>query len=145
MGFLGNLKATAVQRTADKDVVTLRRNKFANQVQQQLAMLAASATNTPYTATKLVQVVDSETGTTVQKEVAKRVKQWHFEKNGKLYMQFYYGNKVLAISKKGNAVECANKQDLERLLKDALVAIDNAEFDECIAAVSKATRAAFTK
>ena len=92
-----------------------------------------------------MQVVDSETGTTVQKEVAKRVKQWYFEQNGKLYMQFYYGNKVLAISKKGSAVECANKQDLERLLKDALVAIDNAEFDECIAAVSKATRAAFTK
>ena len=47
MGFLGNLKATAVQRTADKDVVTLRRTKFANQVQQQLAMLAASATIHP--------------------------------------------------------------------------------------------------
>ncbi len=145
MGFLSNIKATAVQRTADKDVVAMRRNKFASQVNQQLAMLSANAANTPYTATKLVQVVDSETGQTVQKEVAKRVKQWYFEQNGKLYMQFYYGNKVLVISKKGSAVECANKQDLERLLKDALVAIDNAEFDECIAAVSKATRAAFKK
>lgn len=144
MGFLAGLKVAAATRTATKDVVSTRRAKFAAQVQQQLAMLAAEKAGTQYSATKQVLVTD-ENGATVYKDVAKRVKQWHFEQNGKLYMQFYYGNKVLVLGKKGNAVECANKQDMERILTDALVAIDNAEFDDCIAAVSKATRAAFTK
>lgn len=145
MGFLGNLKVATAQRNAVKNIVEIRRAKFAAQVKQQLAMLDAEKNGTQYVATKQVLVTDAETGATVQKEVAKRIKQWHFTQADKLYVQFYYGNKVLAISKKGNAVECADKQDLVRILTNALAAVDAAEFDDCIAAVSKATRAAFKK
>lgn len=145
MGFLGNLKVATAQRNAAKDVVTVRRSKFAAQVKQQLAMLDAEKNGTQYVVTKKMLVTDAETGVTVHKDVAKRIKQWHFEQNGKLYVQFYYGNKVLAISKKGNAVECTDKQDLVRILTNAVAAVDAAEFDDCIAAVSKATRAAFKK
>lgn len=145
MGFLGNLKVATAQRNAVKNIVEIRRAKFAAQVKQQLAMLDAEKNGTQYVATKQVLVTDAETGATVQKEVAKRIKQWHFMQGDKLYVQFYYGNKVLAISKKGNAVECADKQDLVRILTNAVAAIDAAEFDDCIATVSKATRAAFKK
>lgn len=145
MGFLGNLKVATAQRNAVKNIVEIRRAKFAAQVKQQLAMLDAEKNGTQYVVTKKMLVTDAETGATVQKEVAKRIKQWHFEQNGKLYVQFYYGNKVLAISKKGNAVECTDKQDLVRILTNAVAAVDAAEFDDCIAAVSKATRAAFKK
>ena len=145
MNFLTSLKVAAATRTANIDVVGTKRSKFAAQVQQQIAMLEAEKNGTQYSATKQVLVTDADTGAVVYKDVAKRVKQWYFMQNGKLYMQFYYGNKVLTISKKGNAVECANKDDLERILSDALVAINAGDFDECIAAVSKATRAAFTK
>ena len=145
MGFLGNLKVATAQRNAAKDVVTVRRAKFAAQVKQQLAMLDAEKNGTQFVVTKQVVVTDVETGNTMHKDVAKRIKQWHFEQNGKLYVQFYYGNKVLAISKKGNAVECADKQDLVRILNNAFAAVDAGEFDDCIAAVSKATRAAFGK
>lgn len=145
MGFLGNLKVATAQRNAVKNIVEIRRAKFAAQVKQQLAMLDAEKNGTQYVATKQVLVTDAETGVTVQKEVTKRIKHWHFEQNGKLYLQFYYGNKVLAISKKGNAVECTDKQDLVRILTNAVAAVDAAEFDDCIAAVSKATRAAFKK
>ena len=145
MGFLGNLKVSTAQRNAVKNIVEIRRAKFAAQVKQQLAMLDAEKNGTQYVATKQVLVTDAETGATVQKEVAKRIKQWHFMQADKLYVQFYYGNKVLSISKKGNAVECADKQDLVRILTNAIAAIDAAEFDDCIAAVSKATRAAFKK
>ena len=145
MTFLTNLKVAAATRSTDKDVVGTKRSKFAAQVQQQLDMLKAEKNGTHYVATKQVLLKDENTGATVHKEVTKRLKQWHFMQNGKLYLQFYYGNKVLTISKKGNAVECANKDDLERIFTDALVAINAGDFDDCIAAVSKATRAAFTK
>ena len=145
MTFLTNLKVTATQRNATKDLIAIKRSKFAAQAQQQLAMLAAEKNGTQYTVTKQVLVTDANTGATVHKDVAKRIKTWYFEQNGKLYLQFYYGNKVLAISKKGNAVECASKQDAERILTDAVTAANNGDFDDCIAAVSKATRAAFTK
>ena len=145
MTFLTNLKVAAATRSTDKDVVGTKRSKFAAQVQQQLDMLKAEKNGTHYVATKQVLLKDENTGATVHKEVTKRLKQWHFMQNGKLYLQFYYGNKVIALGKKGNAVECANKDELLHTLVDALAAIDAGEFDDHIAALSKATRAAFTK
>jgi hypothetical protein len=145
MNFLTSLKVAAATRTTNIDVVGTKRSKFAAQVQQQIAMLQAEKAGTQYTVTKQVQVTDASTGATVYKDVAKRIKQWYFMQNGKLYMQFYYGNKVIALGKKGNAVECANKDELLHTLGNALAAIDAGEFDDHIAVVSKATRAAFAK
>ena len=145
MNFLTSLKVAAATRTANVDAIGTKRSKFAAQVQQQIAMLEAEKAGTQYTVTKQVQVTDASTGATVYKDVAKRLKEWHFTQNGKLYRQFYYGNKVIALGKKGNAVECANKDELLRTLGNALAAIDAGEFDDHIAAVSKATRAAFAK
>ena len=145
MTFLTNLKVAAATRSTDKDVVGTKRSKFAAQVQQQLDMLKAEKNGTHYVATKQVLLKDENTGATVHKEVTKRLKQWHFMQNGKLYLQFYYGNKVIALGKKGNAVECANADALIGALETVNTAVLAGELDAQIEAVSTQIRGGFER
>lgn len=72
-----------------------------------------------------------------------RVKQWWFDNNGKFALSIRYGSRVIALSAKSNAVECATLKDVVAALQVVKAAVAGGELDAQITAASERLREGF--
>ena len=90
-------------------------------------------------------MVTNAEGERVQVAQPKRVKQWWFVDGNKVLLQIRYGAKVLTLSGKNNAVECANADALIAALDAINSAVLAGELDSQIEAVSGQIRGGFQR
>jgi hypothetical protein len=69
---------------------------------------------------------------------------WWQQEGGKLALVIRYGSKILALSPKSNAVECAALADVIQALKVVKAAVEAGELDAQITAASQKLREGFT-
>ncbi len=91
--------------------------------------------------------VRDENGILQTVEVNKKVKEWWFVANNKVCVQVRYGNKVVALSTKGdkNSVEVANADELISALTKLNDAVLSGELDSQIEVTSELVKARFKK
>jgi hypothetical protein len=90
--------------------------------------------------------VKAEDGSRTSVEVETAVRQWWWQQdNGKLALSIRYGSKVIALSAKSNAVECANYDELTAALATIRTAVEAGELDAQIETASTKLRDGFRK
>lgn len=146
MALLNNMKLVSANRKSQVDPVMQRRNKLCSKLQEQLELCEAKKSGQNYVAKKLRTYIDKETGQRSTVEVARKVREWFWQDNGKINLAIKYGSQTLVLNKKGaTAIEVASGNELISTLQALKVAALEGEFDEAIEAVSLATREGFGK
>jgi len=99
-----------------------------------------------FTTKRLRSYKDSD-GLRQSVEVSKKVRQWWFVQNNKVCVQVRYGNKVVALSAKGdkNSVEVSNSEELIKVLTKLNEAVLSGELDSQIVLTSELVKARFKK
>ena len=139
MSHLAKLNLKTVQRTVNADPVIARREKIIAKLDQQKLVLAAIKLGNQH------EVVEkhwrqSASGERVRVDVIKRIGPWFFERDNGWYVQCRYGNRVLNISGRSNAV-FVNKLDEVAAVRDALrAAAENGKLDRAVLLAMKSTK-----
>ena len=144
MAALQGLKLITAKRQTAINPVQFRRNKLSQRVQEQIALAQAAVEQRIYVKQRHRSVKDEHgIRSTIATQV--RVKQWWFEQEGgKLALFIRYGSKIIALSPKSNAVECAALTDVLQALKVVKAAVEAGELDAQITAASEKLREGFT-
>ena len=138
---LSSLKLTTAKREPSNNPILIRRNKVICYLNEQLQL----ANNPSYKAErKRKQRYDDVVSTTT---VLKNIKPCWFSINEKIYVQVYYGNKVIPLNLKSdkNAIEISDKNELIPTLNKLIEAVSNSELDQQIEIVSNTIRKRFKK
>jgi hypothetical protein len=140
---LQGLKLITAKRETATNPVLFRRNKMIGRLKEQIELAQAALEQRTYTKQRLRSVKDeSGVRSTVATQV--RVKQWWFEQEGGKFALFIrYGSKVIPLSPKSNAVECASVKDVLSALQVVKSAVEAGELDAQITAASERLREGF--
>jgi hypothetical protein len=143
VGSLQGLKLIAAKRESTNNPVIVRRHKMIGRLNEQIELAQATLEQRAYIKQRLRSVKDqSGVRSTVATQV--RVKQWWSEQdNGKLALFIRYGSRVIALSAKSNAVECASVKDVLAALQVVKSAVEAGELDAQIGAASDRLREGF--
>lgn len=145
MALLNTLKLVAAKRTNTVDPVTQRRNKMSKRLNEQIALAKAKFDGASYAPTKLVKVLDEETGERKTVQAPKRVKEWWFAAGDKLCVTLRYGATTVELAKGKTAVEISSDKDLLATLETLNKAVQSGELDAQLEAASGAVKAGFKK
>ncbi len=145
MSALAKLKLVNSRRSNAISPQANRRNKLANRIAEQIALITAQKEGRIYAPKQLKRVLNEATGERVAVEHSKRVKEWYWRNDtGKYNLAVRYGAKVLALNSKGaNAVEVASMDELVEVLSTIKSAVLAGELDEAIDTASSTLRAGF--
>lgn len=144
--ILSSLKLVTAKRQSVADPTQFRRQKISDKLQEQIQLATALSRGESFTVKRLRSFKDSD-GIRQSVEVTKKVKQWWFVQNNKVCVQVRYGNKVVALTAKGdkNSVEVSNADELITVLTKLNEAVLNGELDSQIEVTSESVRARFKK
>jgi hypothetical protein len=144
--ILSSLKLVTAKRQNFNDPIQFRRQRVSHKLQEQIQMAHAFKNNETFTVKRQRNMRD-ENGILQTVEVNKKVKEWWFVANNKLFIQVRYGNKVVALSAKGdkNSVEVGNSDELITVLKKLNEAVLGGELDSQIEVTSELVKARFKK
>lgn len=143
--LLKDLKLTTVKTTNQVSSVQQRRLKVLIQIAQQIQVASAYENGRDYFATRLKTMAD-ENGNKKSIETQKRIKKWFWTQDtGKIALTIRYGNKVVMLNAKANAIELNNASELVPALNAIKIAIENGALDEQLASASKKVKEAFKK
>jgi hypothetical protein len=136
MSHLAKLNLKTVQRTVNADPVIARREKLIAKLDQQKLVLAAIKLGNQH------EVVEkhwrqSASGERVRVDVIKRIGPWFFERDNGWYVQCRYGNRVLNISGRSNAVFVNKLEEVAAVLDALRAAADGGELDKAILLAAK--------
>lgn len=147
MSVLTNLKLVTSKKHQTVSPIVYRRNKLCSKLHEQIQLCEAQKSGQQYSPKRMKSYTNKQTGERMTVEVSKRIKEWFWiGDNGKINLAVKYGNKTLALNKKGaNAIELTSGDELIEALKALKVAVLNGELDDAITEVSDATRARFIK
>jgi GTP-dependent phosphoenolpyruvate carboxykinase len=146
MSALAGLKLVAAKRSAQATPAVQRRTKLLKKIAEQIALAKARAEGRQYTATRMRNVKDAETGVTKAVEMPKRVREWWWTaENGKTVFALRYGAKSVEFAKGKMAVEVGNGDELIAALDVLKRAVEAGELDAQIESASTALRAGFKK
>jgi len=146
MSALSNLKLTNTKRPLAMPPVQIRRNKLLKKLHEQIQLAQAQAAGDTYTAKRLKNVRDTETGLTKTVEVAKRVRAWWWVgDDGKLCLNVKYGANTVELSKGKYAIALASAGDIVPVLNTLKDAIEAGELDGQIEAVAGVVKSGFGK
>ena len=145
--ILNSLKLVTAKRQSVQNPTEFRRQKLSQKLLEQIQMANALRNGETYTAKRQRNVRDKDSGLMTTVEVNKKVKQWWFVQNNKVCVQVRYGNKVVALSQKGdkNSVEVASSDELITVLTKLNEAVLSGELDSQIEITSESVRARFKK
>ena len=139
------LKLTATKKPTQVPQVLQRRLKLSKRLWEQIELAKAVASGQHY-AQRSFRTVKGEDGSRTSVEVETAVRQWWWQQdNGKLALSVRYGSKVIALSPKSNAVECADYNELATALATIRAAVDAGELDAQIETASTKLRDGFRK
>ena len=143
MASLQQLKLISAKRQQSVDPTQLRRFKLAGRLEDQIALAQAMLEQRTYTKERVRNVRDAS-GVRTSVQVHTRVKPWWWVmENGKLALSIRYGSRVIALSPKSNAIECASLKDVVQALATVKAVVEAGELDAAITAVSEKVRAGF--
>lgn len=144
MSALANLKLTNTKRPTAMPAVQIRRNKLLKKLHEQIQLAEAQQAGSIYTAKRLKNVRDNETGLTKTVEVAKRVRAWWWVgDDGKLCLNVKYGASTVELSKGKYAIAIASAGDIVPVLNTLKDAIEAGELDSQIEAVAGVVKSGF--
>lgn len=144
MSALSNLKLTNAKRPQAMPAVLIRRNKLVKKLYEQIQLAQAQEAGDTYTAKRLKNVRDAETGLTKTVEVAKRVRQWWWTgDNGKICLNVKYGSSCLQIAKGKYAIEAGSIEGVIEALQTLKKATEAGELDGQIEAVAGEVKTGF--
>ena len=145
MATLAGLKLISAKKTNTASPVQQRRNKLMKKIHQQIELAKAQANGQHY-AQRRYRTVKGADGSRTSVEVETAVRQWWWQQdNGKLALSIRYGSKLIALSPKANAIECANYDELTAALATIRAAVEAGELDAQIEAASVKLREGFRK
>jgi len=143
MASLQQLKLISAKRQQSVDPTQFRRFKLAGRLDDQIALAQAMLEQRTYTKERVRSVRDAS-GMRSSVQVHTRVKPWWWVmENGKLALSIRYGSRVIALSPKSNAIECASLNDVVQALATVKAVVEAGELDAAITAVSEKVRAGF--
>jgi hypothetical protein len=143
MASLQQLKLISAKRQQSVDPTQFRRFKLAGRLDDQIALAQAMLEQRTYTKERVRSVRDAS-GVRTSVQVHTRVKPWWWVmENGKLALSIRYGSRVIALSPKSNAIECASLNDVVQALATVKAVVEAGELDAAITAVSEKVRAGF--
>ena len=143
MASLQQLKLISAKRQESVDPTQFRRFKLAGRLEDQIALAQAMLEQRTYTKERVRSVRDAS-GVRTSVQVHTRVKPWWWVmENGKLALSIRYGSRVIALSPKSNAIECASLNDVVQALATVKAVVEAGELDAAITAVSEKVRAGF--
>ncbi len=145
MSTLSNLKLISSQRKKAGTPTEARRKKLTSKLYEQIQLAKALSDGGQYAPLKMRTIRDKETGAKQRVEVAKIIKPWWWDENGKICVMIHYGAKVLEIENGLNAVEVDDLSELVATLELIKSAADKGELDEQINFVSQMVRAGFKR
>ena len=146
MSALSNLKLTNAKRPQAMPAVMIRRNKLVKKLFEQIQLAEAQQAGENYTAKRLKNVRDAETGLTKIVEVPKRVRAWWWTgDNGKLCLNVKYGSNTIELSKGKFAIELASQAEIVPVLNTLKEAAEAGELDSQIEAVAGVVKSGFGK
>jgi hypothetical protein len=145
MSTLSNLKLISSQRKKAGTPTEARRKKLTSKLYEQIQLAKALRDGGQYAPLKMRTIRDKETGAKQRVEVAKIIKPWWWDENGKICVMIHYGAKVLELENGLNAVEVDDLSALVATLELIKSAADKGELDEQIDSVSQMVRAGFKR
>ncbi len=145
MSTLSNLKLVSSQRKKAGTPTEARRKKLTSKLYEQIQLAKALRDGGQYAPLKMRTIRDKETGAKQRVEVAKIIKPWWWDENGKICVMIHYGAKVLELENGLNAVEVDDLSALVATLELIKSAADKGELDEQINSVSQMVRAGFKR
>lgn len=146
MSALSNLKLTNAKRPMAMPVVQIRRNKLLKKLHEQIQLAEAQQAGDTYTAKRLKNVRDAETGLTKTIEVNKRVRAWWWiGDDGKLCLNVKYGSNTVELGKGKYAIALASASDIVPVLNTLKEAVEAGELDSQIEAVAGVVKSGFGK
>ena len=144
MSTLNTLKLVAAKPQRENNPVIQRRQKLLAKLDEQIALAAAKAAGTVYTAMRSKRVKDANGNVSVVQQ-PKRVKAWFWAVDGgKVCVAVKYGNKVVELAKGRTAVE-TTAAELTATLAVLRKAVESGEIDAQIEAVSAGVRRGFKR
>lgn len=146
MSALSNLKLTNAKRPQAMPAVMIRRNKLVKKLFEQIQLAEAQQAGENYTAKRLKNIRDAETGLTKIVEIPKRVRAWWWTgENGKLCLNVKYGSNTIELSKGKFAIELASQAEIVPVLNTLKEAAEAGELDSQIEAVAGVVKSGFGK
>jgi hypothetical protein len=145
MSTLSNLKLVSSQRKKVGTPTEARRKKLTSKLYEQIQLAKSLRDGGQYAPLKMRTIRDKETGAKQRVEVAKIIKPWWWDENGKICVMIHYGAKVLELENGLNAVEVDDLSALVATLELIKSAADKGELDEQINSVSQMVRAGFKR
>ena len=144
--ILSSLKLVAAKRSSIHDPIQFRRQRVSQKLQEQIEMATCLSKGEMFTLKRQRNVRD-ENGLLQSVEITKKPREWWFVQNNKVCVQVRYGNKVVALSLKGdkNSVEVASSEELITVLTKLNEAVLSGELDSQIEITSELVRARFKK
>ena len=144
MSTLNTLKLVAAKPQRENNPVIQRRQKLLAKLDEQIALAAAKAAGTVYTAMRSKRVKDEAGNVTIVQQ-PKRLKAWFWAVDGgKVCVAVKYGNKVVELAKGRTAVE-TTAAELTATLAVLRKAVDSGEIDAQIEAASAGVRRGFKR
>ena len=144
MSTLNTLKLVAAKPQRENNPVIQRRQKLLAKLDEQIALAAAKAAGTVYTAMRSKRVKDANGNVSVVQQ-PKRLKAWFWAVDGgKVCVAVKYGNKVVELAKGRTAVE-TTAAELTATLAVLRKAVESGEIDAQIEAVSAGVRKGFKR
>lgn len=146
MSTLNSLKLTNAKRPEAMPTVVVRRHKLMKRLHEQQMLAEAVAAGKTYSATRLKNVVDTETGMSKTVEVPRRVRAWWWTgEDGKLCLNVKYGSSCLQIAKGKFAIEAGSIEGVIEALQSLKKATEAGELDSQIEAIAGEVKSGFGK
>jgi len=134
MSYIAKLNLKTVQRTVQKDPVTMRREKLIAGIDEQQRVVEAAMRGETYKV-RSSKRVRNEAGERVAVENERVVRAWYFEQDRGFYVQCRYGARILYLNGKNNAVWVEALKDVAEVLATFKAAALAGELDKAVALV----------
>ena len=124
--------------------VLVRRNKLMKKLHEQQMLAEAVAAGKTYTATRLKNVLDTDTGLNKTVELPRRVRAWWWTgEDGTICLNVKYGSSCLQIAKGKFAIEVGSIEGVIEALQTLKRATEAGELDSQIEAVACEVKSGF--
>ena len=145
MATLSTLKLISAKKSNSVSPTQFRRSKLSKKLWEQIELAKAVAAGGQYSKRRFKTFKGAD-GSHASVEVETVVRQWWWaQDNGRLALSVRYGTRVIALTPKSNAVECADLNELTAALTIIRQAVDAGELDSQIEIASAKLRDGFKK
>jgi hypothetical protein len=127
---LSTLKIVAVQRSCEKPIAEIKRERLIERIGEQIEIATARSEGKIYSRTVNHKARDEESGETKVMQMLRYPKQWWWTgSDGKVYLNVRYGAKAIEFAKGKSAIEVGTTAALIPTLEKLKLAVQNSELD----------------